>query len=117
MKLIVFVLFLNPIIMAMQDLTTYKWNNRLIAVSEVNTQAIDYFNNLKTKNSSAWSERKLKLVTLPSDQFLNTYDKNTFAALVGLDGGTKAVYKTPPDIKLIFQTIDAMPMRQQELRK
>lgn len=116
MNLIFFVLLLTPL-KAMENLDKFKWNYRLIVISKTNTNALNYFKDLKTKNSNSWSERKLKLVTVPSDQFDKTYDKNTFAALIGLDGGIKSVYKTPPDIQIIFQTIDAMPMRQQELRK
>ncbi|MEM7809640.1 MAG: DUF4174 domain-containing protein [Planctomycetota bacterium] len=37
--------------------------------------------------------------------------------LVGLDGGGKERYVEPVDLDVVFAAIDAMPMRQQELRR
>ena len=101
----------------MEKIKKFKWNSRLIVVSENNTQALNYFDNIKSQYSKGWNERQLKVVPVSSNQFFKKYHQNSFAALVGLDGTTKSVYKSPPNIETIFQTIDAMPMRRQELKK
>jgi hypothetical protein len=36
--------------------------------------------------------------------------------LVGKDGAEKQRSQTPIDLAMLFRTIDAMPMRQQEMR-
>jgi hypothetical protein len=37
------------------------------------------------------------------------------AILIGKDGGAKARYALPVDLKKVFDVVDAMPMRQQEM--
>lgn len=37
--------------------------------------------------------------------------------LIGKDGGTKGSYGSPPDLMAIFDRIDAMPMRREEMRR
>jgi len=43
--------------------------------------------------------------------------KDNMYVLLGLDGGVKLKQEETLDWKLIFNTIDAMPMRQSEIRK
>ena len=59
------------------------------------------------------------LVAEPDRQFLmHDYKLNpsdNYAAwLIGKDGGIKQTYKKPVSVKDLFDTIDGMPMRQQE---
>ena len=39
------------------------------------------------------------------------------AVLIGKDGGVKARYPAPPALSAVLDTVDAMPMRQQERRE
>ncbi|NMG19341.1 hypothetical protein DP116_07665 [Brasilonema bromeliae SPC951] len=43
--------------------------------------------------------------------------KRPIAVLVGKDGGVKRRETTPVQAKAIFDEIDAMPMRRQEMRE
>jgi hypothetical protein len=59
-----------------------------------------------------------------SNDYLESLQKKYFGGknqekwiLIGLDGGIKLNRQGEPDWDFIFKTIDAMPMRQSELRK
>ena len=47
---------------------------------------------------------------------LGVEEKGFAVVLVGKDGSVKKVWKDPVDPKAIFSIIDAMPMRQQEMK-
>ena len=47
---------------------------------------------------------------------LGVAERGFAVVLVGKDGGVKKVWRDPVDPKGIFTIIDAMPMRQQEMR-
>lgn len=116
MNYIIVVLFITGGLMQADSLTDYQWKHRLIVVADNNQEAISYFKNLSKKHTSSWNERKLKLITLDKNKFSSNYPPKTFAVLVGLDGSAKTLYKKAPQLKTIYSTIDAMPMRQQEIQ-
>lgn len=47
---------------------------------------------------------------------LGVAERGFAVVLVGKDGGVKKIWRDPVDPKSIFTIIDAMPMRQQEMR-
>ena len=102
--------------MQAEGINDYQWENRLIVVSNENHEAISYFKKLSNQHMSSWNERRLKLITLDKNKFTSNYPPKTFAVLVGLDGSAKTLYKKAPHLKTIYSTIDAMPMRQQEIQ-
>ncbi|WP_190510597.1 DUF4174 domain-containing protein [Leptolyngbya sp. FACHB-321] len=58
--------------------------------------------------SSASADRLRQQFGIPPEEFA--------VILVGKDGTEKQRSQTPVDLELLFRTIDAMPMRQQEMR-
>lgn len=129
-------LFLLFIIFMAQDkpktLDDFRWENRIVL----------YF----PQNSSQWTspddslkqmieERKIKyfvvsdsLISNAEIEFTPDYikrinskykmgTKNSSWVLIGLDGGAKVRKEELLDWGYIFKTIDAMPMRQSEIRR
>jgi len=107
--------------MSKSNLSAYQWNNRLIVVSEATSASQDHFESIEKTQKKAWTDRKLKLVVLKNEDY-KSWDPvkgkaESVALLIGLDGSVKKTYTTLPDFKEILTTIDAMPMRQHEVRQ
>jgi hypothetical protein len=103
--------------MALDSQKNSRWKNRLIIVSESNVGAQKHFEEIKLKLPDAWKDRRLKLVTLTQIEFnkATNGNKRASAGLLGLDGELKQIYVALPRAKEIFQIIDAMPMRVDEM--
>lgn len=117
----------TPLWEKMQRLT---WKNRVIVVYTPNASAKDFqkqrqFLSEKTKGLK---ERDLVIIECVG-KTLSSEDKNYVARhfnhdlsafgvwLVGKDGGTKLSENKPVTTEEFFSLIDAMPMRQAEIRK
>lgn len=119
------------------DLKSYQWKNRLLLVfaPAENSPAYQKQMQLFQAQQAAFSERDLLLVEIftegtsrASGKALDEADvakvRSRFQSpqdfrviLVGKDGTVKRTDSKPIEAKVIFNEIDAMPMRQQEMRK
>ena len=95
------------------NIEQYRWKNRLIITfskEDLERQ------NLKLKGfNSEFQDRDLKLISL-SPKSKSTAIKKRFL-LIGKDGTIKLQSNQPFKPSTIFELIDSMPMRQQEMRK
>jgi hypothetical protein len=107
-----------------------RWKNRILVISNVQAEG-EWFNKanndyLETRKLLVFyfEEGRLKNSNFPdsinSTKFLEKLQNHQGVenwVLIGLDGGVKDSGKDMPNLKAVFQTIDAMPMRQSEIRK
>jgi hypothetical protein len=120
------------------DLKSYQWKNRVLLVfaPAENNPAYQKQMQLFQGQQADFSERDLVLVEILTegtsrvsgkslDQADVTKARSSFQVspqdfrviLVGKDGTVKRSDSKPVEAKVIFNEIDAMPMRQQEMRK
>ena len=124
-----------------QDLEKHQWKNRVLIVKTLDVQSKKYNNQLKEfRNSTeALINRKLILYKIVEDDFtltnynnsrLNSFGKvsgklaesilnakeNFEVILIGLDGGIKIQQTKVLTKENLFNTIDAMPMRRNEIK-
>ncbi len=118
-------------------LSDYQWQNRILLVFAPSTDSSQYRQQMQVwqADEAGTGNRDLKLVQILGtgesqvdgrslnsasveklrEQFGITPEE--FAViLVGKDGTEKQRSQTPLDLAGLFRTIDAMPMRQQEMR-
>lgn len=120
------------------NLSSQKWKNRVLLVFAPSSSHPAYQQQMQLfdKYKSSFHERDLVLVQVVANgkSFANTEQIDPAAAaglrdclkvsnqdfcvvLVGKDGGVKRRDTTPIQAKAIFNEIDAMPMRRQEMRE
>lgn len=102
----------------------FVWKNRILIVRQPDSEEFWKQKNLKV----LLSERKLLVFWFEGDRLIqSTYEGDIDAksfigrlsgeaawALIGLDGGTKSIGKSEPDLEEILKIIDSMPMRVRE---
>ncbi|MBL1198783.1 MAG: DUF4174 domain-containing protein [Nostoc sp. GBBB01] len=120
------------------NLSSQKWQNRVLLVFAPSVDNYNYQQQIKLfdQHQDDFTQRDLILVRvlatdksyangLPIDEpsaenLRNRFgiDKGNFRViLVGKDGGVKRQDTTPVQATAIFEQIDAMPMRQQEMQE
>ncbi|MEA5573084.1 DUF4174 domain-containing protein [Calothrix sp. UHCC 0171] len=120
------------------NLSSQKWQNRVLLVfaPSVNNRTYQQQMQLFNQHQNGFTDRDLVLVqVLATDKsyanrqlidkssaanLRNRFgvDKENFRViLVGKDGGVKRSDATPVQATAIFEQIDAMPMRQQEMQQ
>jgi Domain of unknown function (DUF4174) len=125
-------LILIPFVMDAQDLKKHQWEDRIIVVSSPtfgNSQAKAQLALLKS-DINALKERKLRVYHVTNSGFTFDFGKEILVAensqtaisgfhvsLIGLDGTEKFHATEVQEATKFFRLIDAMPMRQAELRK
>jgi len=139
MKYIIFLIgiFLSCLVYSderkLQNISQLVWENRVILIypdDEVNLEKINYevlfkkFNNEIKERDIIWFIIKDKKVftnypnTLSNDFIVNTKNKYQIEKykilLIGKDGGVKAKGKDL-NLEMLFEKVDAMPMRRQEI--
>ena len=105
-----------------EALEPYRWNNRLLLVfapSPNDALILEQLAELEAARSGL-IERDLLVLTdtdpeRGSDLRYELEIKGFQVLLVGKDGGVKIRSRTPVRTEALFATIDAMPMRQQEI--
>lgn len=135
----VFLLFgFTPFQLMSQDLTPYRWQNRLIVLVAPN-ESNDLFQQqlqLLAEDIEGLKERKLLLLTikdtesqilLPKPRPLKlkeqelerfrTSDQPFSFILIGLDGGIKLRRNELVSREYLYALIDGMPMRRAEMRE
>lgn len=120
-----------------QDFSTHKWENRLVLILVDNTDNTKYRNQVdELKNHlDGVKERKIVVYHITPEKFkvglsdgkwqkseteYNFYkktDSQPEIILLGLDGGVKIRAEEFLSTQKLFETIDAMPMRMQEMRR
>lgn len=113
-----------------QKLKNYTWQNRVLLVI-ADTQKNTNFKeqqHILTQRQTQLQDRDLEILYLPLNEvsqadktFLieqfNIQEKIFCAILIGKDGGEKLRSAKPLPVDNLFETIDAMPMRKQEMKK
>ena len=122
-----------------QELKTHQWNHRVVIVYTADKSNETFQKQLTILQNTAKGmlDRKLILYTVVDDHFelhyfdekptqkgtLNTslrsviHEREAFEVLlIGLDGGVKLRQTEIVTIEKLFNTIDAMPMRQREMQ-
>ncbi|MGB3775086.1 MAG: DUF4174 domain-containing protein [Leeuwenhoekiella sp.] len=123
---------------AQQDFSKYKWRNRILLFSATSLKDDTFTQQYKLflDNQKKLDDRNLILFTLIKgriyDKELNAVSNYDISALrkkydlppsfnglvlIGKDGGTKLKKNYNIDPRLIFESIDQMPMRQKEMRE
>lgn len=117
----------------MQSLDSYQWKNRLLLVfapSENNGEYQQQMQLLQGQKAD-FAERNLLTIELLTEgtnsvdaqevakirERFNVSPQEFRVILVGKDGTAKRREQSPISAQSIFETIDAMPMRQQEMRR
>jgi hypothetical protein len=119
------------------NLSSQKWQNRVLIVFAPSVDNRDYQQQMQLlqQHQNGFTDRDLVLVQVLADKsYANGQlidessvanlrsrfgvDKDNFRViLVGKDGGVKRQDATPVQATAIFEQIDAMPMRQQEMQQ
>ena len=120
------------------DLNAYQWKNRLLLLfasseedqayltlkKEIDRQAVEVnYRDLLISYVLERGESRIGQERLSPDQALFLRKRLSVPpgrftiVLIGKDGGEKIRQESPVDLKEIFAIVDAMPMRQQEMKK
>lgn len=125
-----------------QDIQANRWENRILILQATDTETNQFINQLKefSNQEEGLAERKLIMYKIVGEQyelvnFDNSDSKPTGKIsekfkmkyvqnnedfqiiLIGLDGGIKLQQRDVLSIETLFNTIDAMPMRQREMKR
>jgi hypothetical protein len=112
-----------------EKLNTYTWQKRVLLViaPSANDEQIQKQQDILQKQKAGLQDRDLEIIYLPmntakqGDQdFLmrkfNMKPNEFYAILIGKDGTEKLRSAIPLEAEKLFGTIDAMPMRKEEMR-
>ena len=139
-----YLILLFPILiftsMTAQELSTYKWKNRVLIIT-TNTMANQQFQDQMAelqKSTKDLQERKLVVYAVTRDSYalrlskndtiiklnnskfykeMHTEDTAFEVILIGLDGGEKLRQTKVLETDKLFAIIDGMPMRRSEIIK
>ncbi len=114
-----------------QQLSDYKWKNRVLVLSDSPPHANYVKNALQLINDSSKKieQRDLIILIYKEDNLYNLDDKEILFKsinstiknlngylLIGKDGGIKSKQPYPLQLEEIFELIDSMPMRRAEMK-
>ena len=116
---------------APSELSSFKWSNRVVVVNEI--AKVDAILALFEENKSRINDRDIIWLVFKGNRTFTNFSgslpnslidsvKNRYkmgigtVILIGKDGGLKASFDHL-DLETIFSKIDAMPMRQGEMRE
>jgi len=120
-----------------QDFSTHKWENRLVLILVENTDNTNYQKQIEELKNHLDGVKERKIVVYhifpgkfkvglsdeewqKSETEYGRYKKTNSQpeiVLLGLDGGVKLRSKEFLSSQKLFETIDAMPMRMQEMKR
>jgi hypothetical protein len=114
-----------------QDLSDLKWEKRVLLLMDAENEVLLRSKQLRilSEFNKEIEERDLVIYVYAGDRVLDRkgnsipmdvkaipYREFQGVILIGKDGGVKSRYKFITDPKVIFDRIDAMPMRQSEIK-
>ena len=117
-------LALGGVVAAETELDSLRWKRRVIVIASPSRNTQAYLSQRKelSVESPDWKERDLVLVEVIGPEkadlrgALNLKAGDFTVLLIGKDGGVKLRSGTPVSSREIFELIDSMPMRRQEIR-
>jgi hypothetical protein len=106
-------------------LDTYRWKHRLLVVTGPDDAAAQQQRRIHDAAKAGMSERQIILIealddSAPSRQLraaVGADGRRFKVTLIGKDGHTAFASETPIPADALFKRIDAMPMRQDEMRR
>lgn len=121
-----------------QDISGHKWKNRVLIIlaDEDSSDQLDQQVNILQNDPEGLNDRKLVIYSVKGDTYRKGINANEWVhgsntlesfkdkdsedhfkvILMGLDGGIKINQSEVLSLDELFSTIDAMPMRRNELR-
>lgn len=122
--------------MSAQELSSHKWKDRLLLILTTENSKFQHHEQIKIlqDNIEGLEERKLVIYSVMPDQFKKGIGAESWiesarlndryrqegkefeVILIGLDGGVKLRQSEILSIEKLFATIDAMPMRRNQIR-
>ena len=119
-----------------QDISGHKWKNRVLIIlsDEDSRDQLDQQVNILQNDPEGLTDRKLVIYSVKGDTYRKGINSNEWVhgsntlesfkdsenhfkvILMGLDGGIKINQSEVLSLDELFSTIDAMPMRRNELR-
>jgi len=128
---------MTSITMSAQELSSHQWKDRLLLVLTTDNSKDLYREqmNILNDNTEGLEERKLVIYSVMPQQYKKGIEAESWmkstrlndryrqqgedfeVILIGLDGGIKLRQAEILSIEKLFATIDAMPMRSNEIRK
>jgi hypothetical protein len=105
------------------SLEKYLWKKRIILVFDSSKGSGPWIKQSKIFEKSPKQNRErdlilIKVLSIPEPQSGKYRSLGSYPVLViGKDGGIKAKYKKPVEMKKVYQLIDSMPMRKSEMIK
>lgn len=124
--------------LAAQDLSAHRWENRLILLSTDHQDNPLYLQQLELlrTDTAGLQERKLMIYRFKPGYYTRGLSPHSIwkasgqsastrqaaaspfsVSLIGLDGGTKLLREAVTPTQFLFELIDGMPMRRQELKQ
>ena len=122
----------------MLDLRNFEWKNRVLVIGGSESKFQNQFDYLKV-NKNEFTDRDMIVILINKDGSKISYDglknfkkldyesasfirkrfnfKDFRLILIGKDGGVKYRTNEPVKINKIFELIDKMPMRMQEIKE
>ncbi|CCD97710.1 DUF4174 domain-containing protein [Bradyrhizobium sp. STM 3809] len=106
-------------------LEPYKWKNRILVVTGPDDTAARQQRRIYETAKAGMTERQILLLEAVDDSAasrqlrtaLGTDGRRFKAHLIGKDGHTAFTSDTPISADALFDRVDAMPMRQDEMRR
>ena len=132
-----FIIFINcQVNQEMLNLKNFEWENRVLIIGGHGSKFKSQLDQIKSKE---FIDRDLVIILLEEDNSRVSYDglnslstidydstlsirnkydfKNFKLLLIGKDGGEKYNSNYPININVIYELIDGMPMRKQEIKE
>ncbi|WP_349817267.1 MULTISPECIES: DUF4174 domain-containing protein [unclassified Bradyrhizobium] len=106
-------------------LDRYRWTNRVLVVTGPDGAAAQQQRRIYDTARDGMSERAIILLEALDDSALSRQLRSALGAdgrrfritLIGKDGHTALASETPLSADALFKHVDAMPMRQDEMRR
>ncbi|MDO6473015.1 DUF4174 domain-containing protein [Maribacter sp. 1_MG-2023] len=131
LKILLIFIMMYSLNIEAQDLSDYKWKNRIVILYENDTNTTDVKSALEIidTNVSKFTERDILVFVYKDDVFYNTNRETTGIKkteilsetydgyiLTGKDGGIKSKATYPFNLEKLLDLIDSMPMSKSEMR-
>ena len=131
LKTILLLFLMHGSALSAQQLSDFKWKNRVLILSNNPTHTDDVKNALQVikESSKEIEQRDLIILIYKKDNLYNLDDKEVLFKhtnstikhlngflLIGKDGGIKSKQPYPLQLEEIFELIDRMPMRRAEVK-